>query len=509
MTSLTSLTSKSMSESREYKMKTRRCLHCGGPIPPEKRADSKFCHNSCKAHHWEQNKGKNNPAELNSVPEKEQPKPQVEKPLEGLRGVIENKTTNDVSNVNDVKQTTVQPIKLPVTTKQVTKETQAYKDALAKKEKAEVDLKRVETLLTTCENKITDWEIAKEKLKTKVKPKRYANRSIDMMDLNDTFWDETSDSLIRDARESEIKGEIISLSENKTKLEQMQAQAKEICEQAQKKLNSTPQFETVQQKPSLYELAMQMDFFKKKAQEKQVISNETQIENVQPEVNTVEPEQTEKPALIQTNGKLKSSREIREIDYKCLNFQGKWKEFLGQPAVVFHCALHGKPGSGKSNFSFQFADYLAKSFGQVVYISGEEGFSKTLQDKIVLNKIDNPYLFFADCKSFEQIKADIENKFHFIFIDSLDTLRIDALRLRELRELYPQSAFITISQSTKDGNMRGSQEIIHDADITVRVAKPIATTTKNRFALTDKEFIVFPDSPKPMPKISDDKKLMM
>ncbi len=159
--------------------------------------------------------------------------------------------------------------------------------------------------------------------------------------------------------------------------------------------------------------------------------------------------------------------------------------------------MHGKPGEGKSTFCIQFADYLAKNFGQVVYISGEEGFSKTLRDKVVNNKIDNPHLFFADISSFEQIKTEIENnKFHFIFIDSLDTLRIDVLKLRELRELYPQSAFVTISQSTKDGKMRGSQEIIHDTDVAIKVENGIAVTTKNRFSPRGAEFSIFPNEDK-------------
>ena len=96
------------------------------------------------------------------------------------------------------------------------------------------------------------------------------------------------------------------------------------------------------------------------------------------------------------------------------------------------------------------------------------------------------------------------NKFHFIFIDSLDTLKIDAARLRELREHYPQSAFITISQSTKDGKMRGSQEIIHDTDIAVKVEDGIATTTKNRYHPRGTEFRVFPTSVKPAIKTMEE-----
>jgi hypothetical protein len=200
------------------------------------------------------------------------------------------------------------------------------------------------------------------------------------------------------------------------------------------------------------------------------------------------------PPAIQTDEKLINSKQLIEMNYKCLNYRGKWLDFFGQPSIVFHLVVHGKSGEGKSTFCIQFANYLAENFGTVVYISGEEGFSKTLRDKVISAGVETSNLFFADLSSFDEIKSRIEaDKFHFIFIDSLDTLKIDAARLRELRERYGNSAFITISQSTKDGKMRGSNEIVHDSDIAVVVEKGIATTTKNRFKERDKEFRVFPE----------------
>ena len=79
----------------------------------------------------------------------------------------------------------------------------------------------------------------------------------------------------------------------------------------------------------------------------------------------------------------------------------------------------------------------------------------------------------------------------FIFIDSLNTLQIDAKRLKKLKEYYNQSAFITISQSTKDGKMKGNNEILHDADTVIGVHKGMATTSKNRFNASDRQFEVF------------------
>jgi len=72
-----------------------------------------------------------------------------------------------------------------------------------------------------------------------------------------------------------------------------------------------------------------------------------------------------------------------------------------------------------------------------------------------------------------------------------DNMRIDSDGMKKLRDRYKDSALITISQSTKDGKMRGSYEIVHDADIAVKVENGIATTTKNRFKEKGMGFTVF------------------
>jgi predicted ATP-dependent serine protease len=198
-----------------------------------------------------------------------------------------------------------------------------------------------------------------------------------------------------------------------------------------------------------------------------------------------------------------SSKAFREMTYPAITFQSKWGNFFGEPSTTFHLVVHGKPGEGKSTFCIQFAYYLAKHHGNTIYISGEEGFSKTLQLKVNMMNAEHPRLFFTDLKSCDEIKAEIKNdKFHFIFMDSLDTLGINAEKMRELKKLYPASAFITISQSTKAGGMRGSQEIIHDADIEVYIRNGIAVTNKNRFKEKGRELNVFQQIKK---KDKDDK----
>ena len=287
-----------------------------------------------------------------------------------------------------------------------------------------------------------------------------------------------------DNREAEKKAEITKLN---TRLKEWNERLKNINIHiyiAENTLANTTQYETkiIKHKP-----LMQLNI---------PVSNTTNhlptlMSDVKPSNNN-----TNQDLLIGTSKKIISSKHLKEQNYKALNFQGAFNELIGQPAVNFFCTVHGKPGEGKSTFCIQFANYLAENFGSVVYISGEEGFSKTLKDKVVNNHAESANLYFADISNFDEIKEEvIPDTFHFIFIDSLDTLKIDPTRMRELMELYQNSALITISQSTKDGKMRGSNEIAHDADVVIAVENGFAKTTKNRFKERDKEYPIFETKP--------------
>lgn len=217
--------------------------------------------------------------------------------------------------------------------------------------------------------------------------------------------------------------------------------------------------------------------------------------------------QVTKPAIINSNtqplvinksskesgtGKIISSEELFNHEYLALEFKNEWYDFIGFPSINFQCAIHGRAGEGKSTFAIKFIMYLAENFGKSIYISSEEGFSKTFKDKFVRNNAKSDNLFVADLKTMDEIIKEIPvNTYNFICIDSLDNMRIDAEKLKQLRERYKGSSIITISQATKDGKMRGSYEIIHDVDIEIIVTNGVAITNKNRFKEKDLELRVF------------------
>ena len=177
-----------------------------------------------------------------------------------------------------------------------------------------------------------------------------------------------------------------------------------------------------------------------------------------------------------------SAGQLLRYRYDQLPFTGRWRDFVGQPSVNFHAMVYGRPKQGKSILSVQWAKYLSENFGKVLYVASEEGFSVTLQKKVMEFAMDNPNLDFANFRDFEQIKAAVNaGNYRFVFIDSVNFIKITPEDVEDIKAENRNTAFITIQQATKNGNFRGSQEFAHNCDIVIRVEAGIAYQ-QGRFA---------------------------
>ena len=177
----------------------------------------------------------------------------------------------------------------------------------------------------------------------------------------------------------------------------------------------------------------------------------------------------------EVNG-IMSSSDLMNYQYNKYPFNGKWGDFVGQPSINFHAMVYGRPKQGKSILSVQWAKYLSENFGKVLYVASEEGFSVTLQKKVMEFAMDNNNLDFANFRDFEQIKNAVnKGKYKFVFIDSVNFIKITPEDVEDIKAENPSTAFITIQQATKNGNFRGSQEFAHNCDIVIRVEAGMAS----------------------------------
>jgi len=182
------------------------------------------------------------------------------------------------------------------------------------------------------------------------------------------------------------------------------------------------------------------------------------------------------------DGGIMSAGQLLRYKYDEVPFTGEWLAFIGRPSVKFHAMIYGRPKQGKSILSVKWAKYLSENFGRVLYVASEEVFSKTLQKKVAEFAMDNNNLDFANFRDFEQIKAAVNaGNYKFVFIDSVNFIKITPEDVEDIKAENPATAFITIQQATKSGQFRGSQEFAHNCDVVIRVDNGIAYQ-QGRFA---------------------------
>lgn len=176
------------------------------------------------------------------------------------------------------------------------------------------------------------------------------------------------------------------------------------------------------------------------------------------------------------NTKIMSSTDISKSDFETLPFTGDWKVLIGEPSPGFSCLMFGVPKSGKSTLAIQFAKYLAKNFGETLYVAAEEGIHATLSDKIKRLDAVHERLKFA-----ASIPGSV-SEYSFVFIDSINRSKLSHADIVQFMTKNPKTAFIFISQVTKDGKYRGSQEIEHDVDCVIEVDEDGIAYGKGRFS---------------------------
>jgi len=161
--------------------------------------------------------------------------------------------------------------------------------------------------------------------------------------------------------------------------------------------------------------------------------------------------------------------------YNELSFDGEYLKLLAKPAEGFKLMLSAAPGVGKTYWALKFAKYLSK-FGPVLYASSEEFGTSTFSKKLNEIKVPDSVDMAAGIKGIDL------RKYKFVFINSINDMKIDLEHFKAMKKTHPHTAFILILQQTKDNKFRGSNEWPHEVDIVVEGTAPRKfSTTKNRY----------------------------
>lgn len=161
--------------------------------------------------------------------------------------------------------------------------------------------------------------------------------------------------------------------------------------------------------------------------------------------------------------KVMNSMDFANMQFNTIGLKGKWFNLIGDPSPNFSTMVFGKPKMGKSYLCIDFAGYLARNHGKVLYVAKEEGLDFTLQKKLNDKDVKHENLFVAS-----ELLSDL-NPYQYIFLDSVNKLGLSAEDLTAMKKRYPHKSFVFIFQTTKDGNFRGANSFQHDVDVVIEV----------------------------------------
>jgi DNA adenine methylase len=191
-------------------------------------------------------------------------------------------------------------------------------------------------------------------------------------------------------------------------------------------------------------------------------------------VETPELEIVPEPAPV-SDGKIMSSVDFAKEQFSTIGFKDKWLQFIGDPAPGFTAMVFGRPKMGKSYLCVDFAGYLARNHGKVLYVAGEEKLDATLQKKLTDKDVAHPNLFVSDF-----LPEDLSG-YDFIVLDSVNRMGLSPEDLQELKANNPGKSFIFIFQTTKEGKFRGGNEFQHDVDVVIEVPEQGKAVQFGRF----------------------------
>jgi hypothetical protein len=158
-----------------------------------------------------------------------------------------------------------------------------------------------------------------------------------------------------------------------------------------------------------------------------------------------------------------SSTDFTSMKFNTIGFKDKWLDFIGDPAQGFTAMVFGMPKMGKSYLCMEFAGYLARNHGKVLYVAKEEKLEKTLQDKVNDKQVAHENLILANA-----LPSDL-TAYDFIFIDSVNKQGLTAKDLEKLKANNKGKSFIYVFQATKGGQFKGNNEFQHDVDIVIQI----------------------------------------
>lgn len=147
-----------------------------------------------------------------------------------------------------------------------------------------------------------------------------------------------------------------------------------------------------------------------------------------------------------------SPRDVAQIRITPLPLEGEWQAAFGQPSICETWFVCGQSASGKSSFVMQLAKMLC-GFGNVLYLSLEEGVSLSFQERLAryhMDEVQGKFRVVCD-DSIDALRERLKRpkSARFVIVDSFQYTNWTYAETKQLVDDFPKKSFIFISQEAK------------------------------------------------------------
>lgn len=155
-----------------------------------------------------------------------------------------------------------------------------------------------------------------------------------------------------------------------------------------------------------------------------------------------------------------SPRDIAAKTYVTIPWGEKWSKVFGYPSITETWFVSGSSASGKSSFVMQLAKELC-SYGGVLYLSYEEGVSKSFQDRInryKMNEVQGKFRVATD-DTLDDLRARLKNA----RVPSLSSLTVSNIQIgamskpRRLQMTFLESVLYSSVRNTRGSRLANQQ----------------------------------------------------
>lgn len=149
-----------------------------------------------------------------------------------------------------------------------------------------------------------------------------------------------------------------------------------------------------------------------------------------------------------------TTKNVIDTKHVTFDFDGAWLEIFGQPEKTGAWLIYGKDKNGKTWGTLLLAQYLS-SHDKVLYISAEQGISKSFKDALIRAKIsaNNRNLHYVGYISLDELYVILKRRYApvIVVLDNI-TFYADELKngaFRKLLKDFPNTLFIFLAHEER------------------------------------------------------------